>query len=120
MLSDITVTVDTVPYVFQPAEVSGKRSVRLDTEHGSLALPMSMVQSSETATSSKAGRHLIQFNIVKQDAVTGEVATATAHTVLTVPRSSAISNEDIVLAYELLRTYLTPEVAADIANGILQ
>lgn len=119
-LSDITITVAAVNYVFKPAQVTSTREVvRLDTEHGSLALPMALMQATTPPSGNSPGRYMLKTGIARQNATTGKIVTVNSHTVLTVPQDPAITASDVILSYELLRTYMTTAVAGQMAAGIL-
>ena len=118
-LNDITVTVSAIPYVFKVNEVDASRVLRLDTTNGSLSLPFALTHSQQKGSATKPDRHLIRVDIAKQNPTSGLISTVSAHTVLTVPRAPAIAGTDLQLAYEILRTYLTPAQALAISKGLL-
>lgn len=119
-VQDITVTVSAEDYTFSVAQVQNFKTIRLDVEHGALNLPLGMTHDSTPGSITKPDRHLVRVDWTKQNVTTGEIATASAYTVLVVPRSSALTTADVKLTYELLRTYLTPTVAESIILGKLQ
>jgi len=119
-LGNITITIGAENYVFEPSHTQGSEVIRLDATHGNLGLPFSLTHDSQLGSLTKPDRRLVRVGVTRKDVASGEVASVTAHTVLTVPRSPAIVMADVVLAYNLLRTYLTTTVAESIAKGVLQ
>lgn len=120
-LGNITITLAGVDYVYNVSSVAsnGTEVTRNDVVHGSLALPFDLIQGIQRPSGKKPGRFLMKAAITKRNAETGDVATVSAHTVLTVPQSVAISSTDVEQVYGLLRTFLTSQKAVEMAQGVL-
>lgn len=120
-LDDIVITVSGTNYTYSVTEVKqGSSVVRKDLTNGTPATPLSFELSNTLGGNNKPDRRLVKFEMTKQDVTDPTiVATATAHVVFTVPRSSAISVADVKLLYEKLRTWLTSAKAEEIMNGKL-
>lgn len=118
-LSDVTITVSAVDYVYTPTYVAGSQAIR-SLVGSTFSEPETLEVSNTPGSKSKPFRLLVKLSTTKAtegDVVT--IGTGQFHCVFTVPTDGTIAIADIQLLVQKMQAYLTDDKVAQLLAGSL-